>query len=46
MPDLHDLAHVAGREPHNLYGLGHVSLVGYALYRSCTTSHNDRLGSR
>ena len=26
-----DLAHVAGWEPHNLHGLGHISWVGSAL---------------
>ena len=32
IPDLHDLAHVAGWEPNEL--------VGPVLYRSCT--HNDK----
>ena len=43
--DLYDVAHVAGWELYNLHDLGHVSWVGSALYRSCTTSHNGRLGS-
>ena len=44
--DLYDLAHVAGLEPYNLHGLGHASWVGSVLYRSCTTFHNGRIGSR
>ena len=43
--DLYDLAHVAGLEPYNLHDLAQVSWVGYVLHRSCTTSHNGRLGS-
>ena len=42
--DLYDLAHVVGWEPYNLHDLGHVSWVGSVLNRSCTTSHNGRLG--
>ncbi|CAM9925878.1 unnamed protein product [Laminaria digitata] len=30
------VAHVAGWVPYNLHGPGHVSWVGYVLYRSCT----------
>ena len=44
--DLYDLAHVAGWEPFNLHDLAHVSWVGSVSHRSCTTSHNGRLGSR
>ena len=43
---MYDLARVAGWEQHKLHNLGRVSCVGSVLYRSCTTSHNDRLGSR
>ena len=43
--DLYDVAHVVGWELYNLHDLGHVSWVGSALYRSCTTPHNGRLGS-
>ena len=38
MPDLYDLAHVAGWEPNNLHGLEHISCVSdLVLHRSCTT---------
>ena len=40
IPDLYDLAHVAGREPCNLRDLAPCFLVGPVPYRSCTTSHN------
>ena len=48
MYDLYDLAHVVGRKQYsfNLHDLGQVSWVGSVLHRSCTTSHNGRLGSR
>ena len=39
------VAHVAGWKPCNPHDLGHISWVGSVLYRSCTTSHNGRLGS-
>ena len=35
-----------GWEPYNLHDLGQVFWVASALYRSCTTSHDRRLGSR
>ena len=44
--DLYDLAHVAGWEPNILHDRGYFSGVGSVLCRSCTTSHNGRLGSR
>ena len=46
IPDLCDLAHVARWRPYNLHDLAHASWVGSVPYRSCTTSHNGRLGSR
>ena len=46
IPDMHDPAHVSGWDPYNLRDLAHDSWVGSVLYISCTTSHNDRLGSR
>ena len=46
LPDLYDLAHVTGWDPYSLHDLGHVSWVGSVLYRSCTSSHNGKLGSR
>ena len=46
MYDLYELAHVAGWEPYILQYLRHVSWVRFVLHRSCTTYHNDRLGSR
>ena len=45
-PDLYSLVHVGGWEPHNMHDLTHVSWVRSALYRSCRTYHNERLGSR
>ena len=42
----YDLDHVAGWESYNLEDLAHVSRVGSVLYRSCTSSHDGRLGSR
>ena len=48
IPDLCDLlvARVAGWEPYNLHDhLAHVSWVGSVLFRSCTTSQKNRLGS-
>ena len=44
LDDLDDLAHVAGWEPHVLHDVGHVSLVGPVLHKSCTASHIGRLG--
>ena len=38
------VAHIAGWGPYSLHDLGHGSWVGSVLYRSCTTSHNGRLG--
>ena len=48
IPDLYDLHvdHVVGWKPHNLHDLGQVSCVGSVLYRSCTASHNGKLGFR
>ena len=47
MYDLYDVPHVAGWEPYILHDLAaHVSWVGSVLYRSCTTYHNGKLGSR
>ena len=40
------VGHVVGWEPCSLHNLGRVSWVGSVLLdRSCTTAHNDRLGS-
>ena len=46
--DLYDLVHVAGREPNNLHdpSVAHISCLGSALHRSCTTSDDGKLGSR
>ena len=43
--DLYDLARVAGWEPYDLHDLGHVSLVGSALYISRASYHSGSLGS-
>ena len=45
IPDLHDLPRVYGWEPCNLHNLSHLSWVGSALHRSCTTFDYCRLGS-
>ena len=45
--DLYDLAHVAGWQPYDLHDLpGHISWVGYALYKPSTISRNGGLGCR
>ena len=44
--DLYDLDHTAGWEPYNLHDLGQVSWIRSELYRSWTTSHAGRIGSR
>ena len=45
---IYDLAHFAGRDPHNLYDLlQHMFFwVGSVLRRSCATSQNGRRGTR
>ena len=40
------VAHAAEWETYSLHDLGYVSWVRFVLNRSCTTSHNGRLGSR
>lgn len=37
-------AHVAGREADNLRDLGHVSGVGYVVFRCCAAPYNGKVG--